>query len=196
MGLELLERKLNYCLWWTTCTGLYRSGAKKHHPAMQWSSESQSWKPGFAKQNVTPILLSQLLNDADLVSTVFPELCWFSQHLLPPTIFWFLSSKRDHELGNVILFQNLLSMDRLVSSLMTHSSSALIFMIQERKSLRRKKKNRETSSPSGAPRAACSPVVSPYPWSWGRQYNHNLADVRGTERKAIFHISFRTNYLK
>lgn len=140
MDLELLERKLNYCLWWKTCTGLYRSGAKKmRHPATQWLSKSQSWKPGFAKQNIALILLSQLLNDAGLVSSGFPELRWFSQHLLPPTIFWFLSSQRDHELGNVILFQNPLSMDGLVSSLMIHSSSALIFMIQERKFIEEEK---------------------------------------------------------
>lgn len=54
------------------------SAEQEHFLTMQWSSKSQGWKPGFGKQTIPPVLLSQLLNDADSQ----PCFQWFSRALL------------------------------------------------------------------------------------------------------------------
>lgn len=45
--------------------GMNASAEQEHLLTMQWSSKTQGWKTVFGKQTIPPVLLSQLLNDAD-----------------------------------------------------------------------------------------------------------------------------------
>lgn len=151
---EVLEGKLRYCSPWAAGTGLYEceckcwAGASPNH-----ACKRQVWKIGFGKQTIPPVLLSQSLNDADSQ----PCFLWLSRGPLiyPTSVATLVStSKRDHELTKFINFQDLLSMNGLVNSLMICDNSAFIFIIQEWKFIESEKQEGRGFLPFSIPQSS------------------------------------------